>query len=127
MAFPEYITALEHKKTVFVSCGGEHSAILSKVCLNLNSFSSTQPRKNDIPYSFKNSKLYKLCMCKYCDSQYKKEGKHQIKRHIYKYNFYGDIQAFNFFFNSRFRPFLEDIILKSGSCFQRNKVLAARL
>ncbi|XP_019408260.1 PREDICTED: E3 ISG15--protein ligase HERC5-like isoform X1 [Crocodylus porosus] len=30
MALPQYITALEHKKTVFVSCGGEHSAVLSK-------------------------------------------------------------------------------------------------
>ncbi|XP_054846444.1 probable E3 ubiquitin-protein ligase HERC4 [Eublepharis macularius] len=27
---PTYVNALEHKKTVFVSCGGEHTAVLSK-------------------------------------------------------------------------------------------------
>ncbi|XP_032079799.1 E3 ISG15--protein ligase HERC5-like [Thamnophis elegans] len=27
---PEYVKALEHKKTVFISCGGEHTAVLSK-------------------------------------------------------------------------------------------------
>ncbi|XP_048365977.1 E3 ISG15--protein ligase HERC5-like isoform X2 [Sphaerodactylus townsendi] len=28
--FPTYVNALEHKKTVFISCGGEHTAILTK-------------------------------------------------------------------------------------------------
>nr|XP_056711168.1 E3 ISG15--protein ligase HERC5-like [Euleptes europaea] len=27
---PTYVNALEHKKTVFISCGGEHTAVLSK-------------------------------------------------------------------------------------------------
>ncbi|KAL8206719.1 UNVERIFIED_CONTAM: hypothetical protein K2H54_021411, partial [Gekko kuhli] len=27
---PTYVDALEHKKTVFISCGGEHTAVLSK-------------------------------------------------------------------------------------------------
>ncbi|XP_053109609.1 E3 ISG15--protein ligase HERC5-like [Hemicordylus capensis] len=27
---PTYVTALEHKKTVFISCGGEHTVVLSK-------------------------------------------------------------------------------------------------